>query len=115
MPNTIPAAGGAMVSRFQNMNLVDMRNLFDGLQSAHHIMDANKQTSEGTRLEGSFLWFKIEAERLNDLMQEIADEALNRRPEDEDDAYEREQILVRAKPLRAGRRTYRTHTTVEVL
>lgn len=116
MPKTsIQATGGAMASRFYGMKLVDMRTLFDGLQAAHHIMDANKQASEGTLLEGSFLWFKSEAERLNSLMQEIADEALERQPADDDDAYEREQILVRAKPYRSGRRTYRTQMTVEVL
>lgn len=116
MPNTsVQAAGEAMPSRFQAMTFVDMRTLFDGLHAAYHILLTNEQVCDGTLLTGSYLWFKAEAQRLNALMQEIADAALNRAPEDMDDEYEREQILVRAKPSRAGRRTYRTTTTVEVL
>jgi len=116
MPNTsIPAAGEAMTSRFHGMTLEDLRNLFDGLQAAHHILIVNEWTCNGSSLTGSFLWFKAEAARINALIQEIADAALDRAPEDEDEAYEREQILVRAKPTRSGRPTYRTQTTVEVL
>ncbi|WP_432344772.1 hypothetical protein WMC41_16115 [Shinella yambaruensis] len=116
MPNTsVQAAGEAMPSRFQAMRFVDMRTLFDGLHAAYHILLANEQVCEGTLLTGSYLWFKAEAERLNALMQEIADAALYRTPEDKDDEYEREHILVRAKPSRSGRRIYRTTTAVEVL
>lgn len=116
MPNTsIPAAGEAMTSRFQAMTFTDMRNLFDGLHAAYHILLINEWVSDGTMLTGSHLWFKAEAERLNALIQEIAVAALYRAPEDEDDEYEREQILVRAKPTMTGPRCYRTTTSVEVL
>ena len=110
-----PCGGEAMTSRFHRMTLEDLRNLFDGLQAAHHILNVNEWNCNGSSLTGSFLWFKAEAARINALIQEIADAALDRAPEDEDEAYEREQILVRAKPFRSGRRTYRTHTTVEVV
>lgn len=105
----------SMTSRFSHMKLVDMRNLFDGIQAAHHILLTNEQVCAGTLLEFSHVWFQSEATRLNDILQEIADAALACQPEDEDDEYEREQILVRAKPTRDRHRTYRTHTTVEVL
>lgn len=116
MPNTsIQAQGEAMHTRFDTMTLIDMRNLFDGLHAAFHILLANENVTERTTLTGSHIWFKIEAERLRALIQEIADAALTREPVDEDDRWEREHILVGAKPWRVGRRTYRTQTTVEVL
>lgn len=111
---TTAAPQDAMPSRFDAMTLEDMRNLSDGLHAAFHILQTNEWTANGSTLTGSYLWFKSEAERLNGLIQEIADAALNRMPADEDDQYDQEQILVRAKPWRSGRRIYLTHMTVEV-
>lgn len=112
-PNTVPGAGEAM-PKITGMTLEELRNVFDGVQASHHIMTVNEWTANGSLLTGSYLWFKAEAERLSNVMQEIADEALVRRPMDDDEEWEREQILVRAKPHRRGRRTYTTTTIVEV-
>ncbi|MCT7665694.1 hypothetical protein [Shinella kummerowiae] len=111
---TTAAPQDAMPSRFDAMTLEDMCNLSDGLHAAFHILLKNEWTANGSTLTGSYLWFKSEAERLNALIQEIADAALNRMPADEDEQYDQEQILVRAKPWRTGRRSYLTHMTVEV-
>ncbi|MXN48793.1 hypothetical protein GR138_26700 [Shinella kummerowiae] len=114
--NTTAGAREAMPSRFDGMTLQDMRNLFDGVQAAHHVLLTNEWNANGSSLTGSYLWFKVEAERLNNLMQEIASAALDRQTyDDEDDAWEREQILIRAKPFRMGHRRYRTLTQVELL
>lgn len=114
--NTTAGAREAMPSRFDGMTLQDMRNLFDGVQAAHHILLTNEWNANGSSLTGSYLWFKVEAERLNNLMQEIANAALDRQTyDDEDDVWEREQILIRAKPFRMGHRRYRTVTQVEAL
>lgn len=104
----------ATASRFDGVTLNDLCNLFDGLQAAYHVLSINEWNTNGTVLVGSHLWFKAEAERINVLMQEIADVALERQPADADEEWEREQILIRAKPYRSGCRRYRTRTTVEV-
>lgn len=109
MPNPVPAAGEAM-PKINNMTLEELRTVFDGVQAAHHIMNINECSADGD----TYLWFKAEADRLGDLMQLIADEALDRRPADEDDEWERAQILVRAQPHLTGRHRYTTTTIVEV-